>query len=68
MDQLFGAQNFGGPSRAGGPANLGSAPDLSNMSDRDRRIFLRDQERANRNAGATSSANAAYGLAEPPPL
>lgn len=37
------------------------------MSERDRRIFLRDQERMNRNMGANTS-NVEYGVAEPPPV
>ena len=46
-----------------------SAPaDLSHMSERDRRIFLRDQERKQRNQpGGGALEQRAYG-AEPPPV
>lgn len=39
------------------------------MSARDRRIFLRDQERLNRNVGMPSAdPSRAYGAPEPPPV
>ena len=37
------------------------------MSERDRRIFLRDQERKARLEGVKTSATS-YGVAEPPPV
>ena len=61
-DSVFGAQNITNVS-------AGSAPsvDLSNMGERDRRIFLRDLERKNRVQGG-GQPSTSYGIPEPPPI
>lgn len=60
VESIFGAQNTSNIS-------AGAQGDLSNMSERDRRIYLRDLERKNRNQGGSSSGTG-YGVAEPAPV
>ena len=45
----------------------GGEVDLSKMSDRDRRIYLRDLERKNRANGGGGNAERAYGAPQAPP-
>ena len=62
IEALFGAQNISGISQRGA-LSMPQQVDPSKMSERERRIFLREQERKNRSAamhGAGSQDNA-YG-------